>query len=220
MVIDRFSQGIGGVVAGAAVVIAVVSLIFAVFIIVIVANRAEPDPRGMRPQSVYLFGMSFVTLQFTFAGSVLVVSALCSLVAPHNSPLTNVIAREVVIGLLLMVIAGGTMAVHFRRGLETAKGDGPSGPNWRVMQSYGGVVSFIYLLEVLVALGFGIYLVVELIGPGVFGSIDASRSGTVAALLELAYVLVASGVILVLHSSVGPSAMRRKTAAQPPAATP
>lgn len=213
MSIDQFSQGIGGVIAGAAVVIAVVSLIFSVLIILIVVNRAEPDPRGLRPQSVYLFGMSFVTLQLTFAGSILVVSALCSLVAPHNVPLTNSVAREVVIGLLIMTLAGATLLVHFRRGVKTGQEDGLSGPNWRVMQSYGGVVSFIYFLQGLISLGFAIYLVIELIGPGVFGSIDASRSGTVAALLELVYVIAASGLILTLHASIGPSALRRKSAA-------
>jgi hypothetical protein len=220
MVIDEFAQGIGGVIAGVAAVIAVVSLVFGVFIVLIVANRAEPDPRGKRPLSVYLFAMSFVTLQLTFSGSVLIVSALCSLVAPHDFPLTNTVAREVVIGLLIVLLAGGTLAVHVRRGVATAREDGPSGPNWRVMQSYGGVVGFIYLFQAIIAIGFAIYLIIELVGPGVFGSIDASRSGTVATLLELVYVIAVSALILSLHSSVGPSILERNPLEGTPSTTP
>jgi hypothetical protein len=209
VIVDQFSQGIGGLVAGIAVFVAVASLLFSVLIIVIVANRAEPDPRGLRPMSVYLFGMSFVTLQFTFAGSVLIVTALCSLIAPHDVPMTNTVAREIVIGVLLLVLAGGTWAIHVLRGVETGKGDGPSGPNRRVMQSYGAVVGFVYFLQALFALGFGVYLVIALIAPGVFGSIDSSRSGTLAALLELVYVIVASGAVVLWHANLGPSVLGR-----------
>ena len=54
--------------------IALFSLVLLVPIILLVANRAEPDQRGQRSHSVYLFGMSFVALQLTFAGSVLIVT--------------------------------------------------------------------------------------------------------------------------------------------------
>ena len=73
-----------------AIAIALFSVVLLVPIILIVANRAEPDQRGLRPQSVYLFGMSFVTLQLAFAGSVLIVTSIFSVIAPHFSPLTNV----------------------------------------------------------------------------------------------------------------------------------
>src|SRR6202035_1610878 len=72
-----------GVFAVIAVGLALFSIFLLIPIIIIVANRAEPDQRGVRPQSVYLFGMSFVTLQLTFAGSVLIIiSSLFSVIAP------------------------------------------------------------------------------------------------------------------------------------------
>ena len=140
----------GGIFAAIAVALALFSVILLVPIIIIVANRAEPDQRGLRSQSVYLFGMSFVSLQLTFAGSVLIVTSLFSVIAPHYSPLTNAVAREVVIGSLFVVLFGATLLLHLRRGIETARGDGVvAGPNMRVMQSYAAVVGFIYLLQVL-----------------------------------------------------------------------
>ena len=157
----------GGVVAVIAVAIALFSVVLLIPIILIVANRAEPDQRGMRPQSVYMFGMSFVTLQLTFAGSVVIVTSIFSVIAPHVAPLTNSIARAIVIGGLFVVLAGGTLLLHLGRGVETARGDGVvNGPNLRVMQSYAALVGFIYFLQLLAALAVAIYLVFALIAPG------------------------------------------------------
>jgi hypothetical protein len=205
----------GGIFAVIAVALALFSLILLVPIIIIVANRAEPDQRGLRPQSIYLFGMSFVSLQLTFAGSVLIVTSLFSVIAPHYSPLTNAVARQVVIGSLFVVLFGAALLLHLRRGIETARGDGVvAGPNVRVMQSYAAVVGFIYFLQVLFSLGVAIYLVFALIAPGVFGSIGSDRSGTLALLLDLVYVMLASAYIVMAHSSIGPSALQGR---RPPA---
>jgi hypothetical protein len=210
---NQLSSTTGGLVAVIALVIAFVSLVLLVPIILLVANRSEPDQRGLRPQSVYLFGMSFVTLQLTFAGSVLIVTSLISLIAPHVSPLTNSVARTVVIGALFVVLAGLTLVLHLGRGIKTARGDvGETGPNLRVMRSYAAVVGFIYFLQVIFALGVAIYLVFALIAPGVFGSIGASRSGTLATLLDLVYVMLASAYIVAAHSAIGPSALIRRAA--------
>jgi len=213
----------GGAVAVIAIAFALFSIVLLVPIILIVANRAEPDQRGLRSQSVYLFGMSFVTLQLTFAGSVLIVTSIFSVIAPHDSPLTNSIAREVVIGGLFVVLFGLTLLMHLGRGIETARGDGAvTGPNLRVMQSYAGVVCFIYWLQLIVSLAVAIYLVFALVAPGVFGSFGSSRSGTLSILLDLVYVMLASAVIVSAHSSLGPSALQRRTpatsTANPPAA--
>ena len=197
----------GAAIAVAAVAIALFSVVVLVPVIIVIANRAEPDPRGLRPQSVYLFGMSFVTLQLTYAGLVLIATSLFSLIAPHFFPLTNVVAREVVIGGLFVVLAGGTWLLHVRRGIETARQESGTGPNARVMKSYAGVVCFIYFLEMIFALGFAIYLLFELVGPGVFGSASSSRSGTVAELLDLVFVMFLSGLIVLGHSTLGPSAL-------------
>jgi hypothetical protein len=209
----------GGLIVGAAVSLALFSILLIVPIILIVANRAEPDQRGVRPLSVYLFGMSFVTLQLTFAGSVLVVTSLFSVIAPHASPVTNSVAREVVVGGIFVVLAGATLLLHLGRGIETARGDGPvTGPNLRVMHSYAGVVGFIYFLQLIFAFGVSIYLVLSLVAPGVFGSIGSTRSGTLALLLDFVYVMLASGYIVVAHSAIGPSVLRpgRPAAPVPP----
>jgi hypothetical protein len=160
----------------------------------------------MRPSTVYLFGMSFVTLQLTFAGSVLIMTALFSLIAPHFSPMGNAVAREVVIGALFVVIAGSVWVLHLRRGIATAGGDsGPVQPNTRVMNSYAGVVAFVYLLELVFSFGIAVYLLLALIAPGVFGSIGSTRSGTLALLLDLVYIMVASAIVLMIHANLGPS---------------
>jgi hypothetical protein len=198
----------GGIFAVIAVGLALFSIFLLIPIIIIVANRAEPDQRGVRPHSVYLFGMSFVTLQLTFAGSVLIISSLFSVIAPHVSPLTNSVAREVVIGGLFVVLFGAALVLHLGRGVETARGDGSvTGPNMRVMQSYAGVVGFIYFLQAIFSLGVAVYLLFALIAPGVFGSIGSDRSGTLALLLDLVYVMLASAYIVMAHSSMGPSAL-------------
>ena len=199
----------GGIVAALAFVIALSSLFVLVPVILLVANRAEPDQRGMRPQSVYLFGMSFVTLQLTFAGSVLIITSLFSVIAPHDSPLTNSLARQIVIGALLVVLAGTTLLLHLGRGIAVARGDGAvTGPNLRVMQSYAAVVGFIYFLQLVFSLGVAVYLVLALIAPGVFGHVGSTRGGTLAMLLDLVYVVLASAYIVVVHSSLGPSVLQ------------
>ena len=220
MIPNQIAGFAGGIVAFVAISIALFSLVLLVPVILIVANRAEPDQRGQRSHSVYLFGMSFVTLQLTFAGSVVIVTSIFSVISPHVSPLTNSISRSVVIGGLLVVLFGVVLLLHLGRGIEVARGDGGvTGPNLRCMQSYAGVVSFIYLLQLIVAVGVTIYLVFALIAPGVFGSLGSSRSGTLALLLDLVYVMLASGYILLAHSSLGPTAVpTRRPPTEVPAA--
>jgi hypothetical protein len=221
MIQSQYVSLTGGIVAALAVLIALVSIVLLVPVILIVANRAEPDPRGLRPSSVYLFGMSFVTLQLTFAGSVIIISSLFSVIAPHYTPLTNSVARSVVIGALFAVLAGAALLLHLGRGIETARGDGgAAGPNLRVMQSYAGVVGFIYFLQLIFSLGIAIYLVFALIAPGVFGSIGTSRGGTLALLLDLVYVMLASAYIVAAHSAIGPSALHARRRPQEPAPAP
>ena len=105
--------------------------------------------------------------------------------------------------------------------METARGDGdPTGPNQRVMQSYAGVVGFIYVLQLIFSMGVGIYLVFAFIAPGVFGSIGSSRSGTLALLLDIAYVVLASVYVVAAHSGLGPSALQPRRRTQTAATTP
>jgi hypothetical protein len=212
------SSNVAGIASVAVVAgIGVLGLFVLLFVIIVVANRAEPDPRGLRPLSVYLFSMSFVMLQITYAGAALIAASLISLVGPHFSPLTNGIARSVVIGGLLIVIAGSTLVFHVRKGIDVAGGDGGvDGPNVRILNTYVSVVSFLYLFTMLVALGFSIYLIFELVGPGVFGGGSTGRTVIVENLLDTVYVLVASGIILIIHSRFGaPSVFRFKDQGSP-----
>ena len=51
------------------------------------------------------------------------------------------------------------------------------------------------------------------------GSFGSSRSGTLAILLDLVYVMLASGYILLAHSSLGPTAVpTRRAPTEVPAA--
>jgi hypothetical protein len=202
------SVNIGGAVSvGVAAGIGLIGLFILLFVIIVVANRAEPDPRGLRPLSVYLFSMTFVMLQLAYAGTVLIITSLLSFIGPHSSPLTNGVARSVVIGALLLLIAGTTMAFHLRKGVDIAEGDGRvDGPNARILRTYSSVVTFIYLFTMVVALGVSIYFLFELIGPGVFGGGGHGRSAIVRNLLDTLYVMVASGIIVFAHSQLsGPS---------------
>jgi hypothetical protein len=85
------------------------------------------------------------------------------------------------------------------------------------MNSYAGVVGFIYLLELIFSFGIAIYLLLALIAPGVFGSIGSSRSGTLAILLDLVYIMVASAIVLMIHANLGPSVFPSRPA--PPVGT-
>jgi hypothetical protein len=191
----------GGVFA----VIGLLGLFPLFFVIVVVANRAEPDPRGLRPSSVYLFGMSFVTLMFGYGGAVMIVTALLSFIGPHNSPIANAVASDVVIGALFAAIAGGTFAVHVRKGITIARGDGRvDGPNNRILHTYVSVVSFVFVAVAIVTLGLAVFLLFQEIGPGIFGSLGGSRTGTLRDLIDVVYVMVASGVIVMAHSRLLP----------------
>ena len=152
----------GAVSVGVVAAIGLIGLFVLVFVIIVVANRAEPDARGLRPLSVYLFSMTFIMLQLAYAGTVLIITSLFSLIGPHSSPLTNGVARSVVIGAILLLIAGSTMAFHLRKGVNIAEGDGRvDGPNARIQRTYGSVVTFIYLITMVITLAVSIYFILN-----------------------------------------------------------
>jgi len=203
---------------GAFAVVALVAALALVPIIVIIANRAEPDARGMRPFSVYLFGMSFVALLLAYGGLTMIVTALLSLIGSHPSPIADSVGRECVIGGLLLVIGGGTLSFHVRKGLGAASGDSAvDGPNARVRHSYIGAVSFVFVVLAMVSLGVGIYLIFQLAGPGIFGQAGGSRTNTLRVLLDFAYLLVASLGVVSVHWRWSPPGLLR-SAARPAAA--
>jgi hypothetical protein len=209
--------GSGGLVFGGVfAVIGLLSLFPLTLVILLVANRAEPDPRGMRPFTVYLFGMSFVTLMLAYAGLTLIVTAILSLIAPHPFPIADSVGRSILIGSLLIAIAGTTLSYHLRKGLGLAHGDERvDGPNARILHSYIAVVTFIFVVTIMISLGVAVYLLFQLAGPGVFGSTGEGNAGSLALLLDLVYIMLASGGIVLAHLRLAPLALRGRQAVTP-----
>ena len=139
------------------------------YVIIVIANRADPDPTGKRPMAAYLFGGSFVSLWIAYMGSIIVVEALVSLLH-SNAPSSNTVARMVVVGFLMVLVGGVTHVMHRQRGLALSDSEtDPSSPTKRVMRSYVAAVSFIsVLIAIISAMVFG-YLIFQLVAPGVFG---------------------------------------------------
>jgi hypothetical protein len=61
-----------------------------IFVIVVVANRAEPDPTGRRPLAVYYFAVSFLTLFAALFGSFGIVLGLVQLIGGHGGAVAGV----------------------------------------------------------------------------------------------------------------------------------
>jgi hypothetical protein len=204
------SSGVGGLGSLVGVLIGLLGLVVllavvGVFVIVVAANRAEPDPSGRRPLSVYLFATSFIALIAAVVGSVTVVSSLVQLIGTHPGysrpgvhPIGDAAARGAVLGGLITLISVAILVVHLRRGLEFAGADGEAGPSRRVARSYVAAVAFLSVLVVLAATVMGIYLIFEIAGPGVFGG-GGGRIPAVRSLIVVAYVGIVAGLILHTH---------------------
>ena len=108
-------------------VVVMLSLV-GVLVIVVVANRADPDPRGRRPQSVYCFVVSFVTLAIAVIGSAVVVTGVDVLVGNHSNAVSNAAARAILVGGLATVVSLVLLITHLRRGLDLARTDAITGP--------------------------------------------------------------------------------------------
>ena len=178
-------------------VVVMLSLV-GVLVIVVVANRADPDPRGRRPQSVYCFVVSFVTLAVAVIGSAVVVTGVDVLVGNHSNTISNAAARAILVGGLATVVSLVLLVTHLRRGLDLARTDPSPGPSRRVGQSYVASVAFVSVLSFLVLFVFSVYLVFALAAPGLFGSFGG-RSDAVRVLVVAAYLLLAAVVIWGTH---------------------
>ena len=179
-------------------VLAVLSVV-GIFVIIVVANRADPDPSGRRPQSVFYFAVSFVTLATTVLGSAVVVAGVVVLVGNHSHAVSNPAARTILFGGLITIISAVLLTLHLRRGLALSRADrGLQGPSQRVGQSYVSSVAFVSVLSLLVLGVFSVYLIFAIAGPGVFGSLGG-RSDTVRVLIVAAYLCVAAATVLWTH---------------------
>ncbi|HYA45455.1 MAG TPA: hypothetical protein VED59_07595, partial [Acidimicrobiales bacterium] len=103
-----------------------------VFVIVVVANRAEPDPTRRRPAVVYRLGVAFVTVWLALAGSAGFVTSLVNLIGSHSGssgssglfggsggphPIGDAAARGAVLGGLVCAASLAAMVSHLRRAL-------------------------------------------------------------------------------------------------------
>jgi hypothetical protein len=204
------SSGLGGLGSLVGVLIGLLGLVVllavvGVFVIVVAANRAEPDPSGRRPLSVYLFATSFIALIAAVVGSVTVVSSLVQLIGSHPGisrpgihPIGDAAARGAVLGGLITLVSVAILVVHLRRGLVFARADGESGPSQRVARSYVAAVAFLSVLVVLAATVIGIYLLFGIAGPGIFGG-GGGRIPAVRNLIVVAYVGLVAGLVLHTH---------------------
>ncbi len=185
-------------VLGVLILVAVVGI----FVIIVVANRADPDPSGRRPQAVYYFAVSFITLATSIIGSAVVVIGLVRLVGHHSGSITNSTARTVVIGGLIALVSLFLLVTHLRRGLMLARAEDvlPS-PSQRVGQSYVAAVAFVAMLTLLVTGIVIAYLIVALIGPGVFGSFGG-RTASIRYLIVAAYVGLVALLVLQTHRNL------------------
>jgi hypothetical protein len=222
------SSGVGGLGSLVGVLIGLLGLVVllavvGVFVIVVAANRAEPDPSGRRPLSVYLFATSFIALIAAVVGSVTVVSSLVQLIGSHPGisrpgihPIGDAAARGAVLGGLITLVSVAILFVHLRRGLLFARADGEAGPSQRVARSYVAAVAFLSVLVLLAATVMGIYLLFEIAGPGIFGA-GGGRIPAVRNLIVVAYVGLVAAFILHTHRDlVTPGLRFRKDATTAP----
>jgi hypothetical protein len=178
---------IAGVLVEVLAVMVVISLV-GVIIIAVVANRADPDPTGRRPQSVYFFMVSFVTITTTITGSAIVVASILGLTSHHSSSVGHSLTRLLLISVLLTLVSALLLSVHLQRGLDLARADSAlSGPSRRVGQSYVSVVTFVAMLSLLFTAVISIYLVFAVVAPGTFGSFGG-RGWAIRILIEMVYL--------------------------------
>ncbi len=194
---------VAGILVDVLAIVVVLALV-GVFVIIVVANRADPDPTGRRPQSVYFFAVSFVTIVISTIASTVIVASLARLIGSHSTPIADSIARAVVLGGLTTLIGIFLLVTHLRRGLALALAGGePTNPSRRVGQSYVSAIAFVAVLIMIVFSVLSIYLVFALAGPGIFGSFGGHTSA-LRYLVDAVYVDLVAGLVLWTHRNLVP----------------
>jgi hypothetical protein len=207
-----------------AVILLLPLLIGGIFVVVVVANRAEPDPSGRRPALVYSLGVAFLTLFTTLFAATAFVASLCRLIGSHQHspmrflpgsvtirlghqhPLGDSVARAAVMTAIIAIIAGVVCWLHLRAASRAAEPLATGlDPLARVRSSYVAAVSFVSVFLIIGASVVVIYDIFRGIAPGVFsssgngGSVEVLRS-----MIPALFLALAAGAILVAHLRKAP----------------
>jgi hypothetical protein len=188
------------------------SAIVAIFVVIVVANRADPDPTGRRPLAVYLFGVSFFSIFVVLFGSFAMVLGLVQLIGSHpgvvsasQHPVGDSVTRVVVLGGIIVAVAAVLLLTHLRRGLSLPEVvNGQPGPVARVAQSYAASVSFLCVIIAAVSVVVFLYEVVRILAPGVF-ELTGTRVGAARVLLAALYLAFAAAGLVAAHARHLPS---------------
>ena len=216
----------GGIVSLIAVIVMIVLLlpliVGGIFVVVVVANRAEPDLSGRRPAVVYAFAITFLTLFTTLFATTAMVASLCRLIGSHagaqsftdsggffdqaasygghQHPLGDSVARGAVLSGLVALVAGVVCLVHLRAAARASADVPVVDPLARVRSSYVAAVSFASVSIVIGASVVVLYDIFRGSAPGVFtesgtgGSVEVLRS-----MIPALYLALAALAILLAH---------------------
>ena len=204
-------------------VFVMVSGVAIVLVILIVANRAEPDNSGRRPLAVYFFGISFIATFLTLFGTFAIVLGLVQLIGNHSAPnyssfpsanpgfsggpihpVGDAVARVVSLSLIVTIVAVVLLVTHLRRAVALPEWvEGGYGPVSRVAQSYIGAVSFVATIIATSSIVFFAYDLCRVSAPGVF-ELTGPSVNVERAMIASIYLAAASVLVVVLHSRMPP----------------
>jgi hypothetical protein len=205
------SSSVGAIVGTYVSVLVLLSVLASVgsivtYIIIVVANRAEPDPSGNRTSAIFHVGAAFITLWLEIAGVITIFVTLFGLIGAggHTSfstavhPLGDSTIRGITIGLLLSIVGGYTSLTHRAKAIDLASSEEvETSPSKRVVRSYAAVVSFISMFVVVITLLAFAWSVLGLIAPGVYQT--GARTGDIRVLLDEATVLAVFSWVFAAH---------------------
>ena len=221
----------------AAIVFLGLAVLVGVFVIVVVANRGETDTSGQRPLSVYLFGVSFVSVFAALFAGFGIVLGLVQLIgshggsaaqygtltpnvsvgpngafapvalAPMSHPIGDAVARVVTMAALVVLVAGTLLLTHLRRGLAL--------PEWRaggggpVSRVVRSYVAAVSFVAVLIASVSVVILVYQVFR--ILGpgvfALSGSRVDAARVLIATLYLAVAAMALVVTHMRLLPDGL-------------
>ena|SRR5438067_1471915 len=210
-------------------------LVGGVFVIVVVANRADADPTGRRPAVVYGFATAFVTLFITLFATAALVASLSDLIGSHGGrgghargifgglasgssggslhPVGDAVARGSVLSILIALVAGVIYYLHATAAARASDDAPAADPIARVRASYVSAVSFVCVMITVVSLVVVLYDVFRIFAPGVFSpDSGGDRAIAVRSMLPALYLALAAIGLLLMHLRHAPPPLRPRYA--------